>query len=262
MLDVIRDTGCNLPEYDLLRRTATGQRGNFVFQFFLGHQNLIVLLDLHGVAQCAGGSGDDRDLLHRCGSRLQSSDQRMANLMVGDDLLFIIGHDGVFLLIAGDDDLNAFLQVCLLYDCAPTAHRTEGSFVDDVRKLCAGGSGGHTGDGMEVHIVRRFDLLRMDLEDGFTTCEVRQLHGNTAVKAAGAGQRRVKGLRAVGRRQNDDAVVAFKAVHLGQKLVKRLFTLIVAAYLTIALFTDGIDLIDKDDTGRFFLGLLEQVTHF
>lgn len=102
----------------------------------------------------------------------------------------------------------------------------------------------------------------MDLEDGFTTCEVRQLHGNTAVKAAGAGQRRVKGLRAVGRRQNDDAVVAFKAVHLGQKLVKRLFTLIVAAYLTIALLPMASISSIKTIQGAFSLACLNRSRTF
>ena len=86
-----------------------------------------------------------------CG--LQRRDQRMADLVVGDDLLFLVGEHGVLLLIAGDDDLHALLQICLVTTVAPIAHRAQGRLVDDVGQLRAGGAGGHTGDGVEVDVV-------------------------------------------------------------------------------------------------------------
>jgi len=99
------------------------------------------------------------------------------------------------------------------------------------------------------------------LEDLLAALEVGQLHGYPAVKATGAGEGRVQRLRAVGGGQNDDAVVVLKAIHLGQQLVQGLLPLIVAAELPVALFADGVDLVDEHDARRFLLGLAEQVAH-
>ena len=114
---------------------------------------------------------------------------------------------------------------------------------------------------MEVHIVRRFDLLRVNLQNGFTTRKVGQLHRNAAVKAAGARQRGIKRFRTVGRRQNDHTVVALKAIHFGQQLIQGLLALVVAAELAVTLFADGIDLVNENDAGCLFLSLLEEVAH-
>src|SRR5699024_11351986 len=50
---------------------------------------------------------------------------------------------------------------------------------------------------------------------------------------------------------------------LGQQLVQRLLALVVAAHgaRAVALFADGVDLVDKDDAGGFLGCLLEQVAH-
>ena len=54
--------------------------------------------------------------------------------------------------------------------------------------------------------------------------------------------------------------MVIEAVHLGQQLVERLLALVVAAKAAaIALFADGIDLVDKDDARGLFLGLLKQI---
>ena len=45
-------------------------------------------------------------------------DRRMADLMVGDDFLLMVGHDGVLLLIPGDDHLDALLQIRLRGEAA------------------------------------------------------------------------------------------------------------------------------------------------
>ena len=65
-------------------------------------------------------------------------DEGVADLVVGDDALFLVGHDGVLLLIARDDDLNALLEVRLRGKAAAVAHGAKRRFVDDVGKLRAG----------------------------------------------------------------------------------------------------------------------------
>ena len=185
----------------------------------------------------------------------------MADLVVGDDALFLVGHDGVLLLIARNDDLNALLEVRLRGKAAAVAHGAKRRFIDDVCKLRAGSAARHTRDLVEVDVLGDLDLFGVNLQDLLAALEVGQLHRHAAVKAAGARERRVEGLGAVRRGEDDDAGVSFEAVHLGQQLVERLLTLVVAAHLAVALFADGVDLVDKDDTGRLLLRLTEQVAH-
>ena len=97
----------------------------------------------------------------------------------------------------------------------------------------------------------RRDLPGMNLQDLFTALEVRQFYRHTAVEPAGTQQRRVQSLRTVGGSQNDDAGIVLEAVHFGEQLVEGLFPLVVAAELSVTLFADGVDLIDKDDAGSF-----------
>ena len=69
----------------------------------------------------------------------------------------------------------------------------------------------------------------MHFQNLFATANVRQTYHNLTVKAAWTQQRRVKNVRAVGCRDNDDTFVTLEAVHLNQHLVQGLFTFIVTA---------------------------------
>ena len=100
--------------------------------------------------QCARGAGDDGDLLHGGGVGLLGGDQSVADLMVGYDALFVIGQDGVLLLVACNDHLDALLQVGLGHALAARADGPQRGFVDDVGQLCAGGTGGHPGSSWEI----------------------------------------------------------------------------------------------------------------
>ena len=177
-------------------------------------------------------------------------------------MLLVIGHNGVLLLVAGNDYLDALLQVGLGGKAASVTDGAEGGLVDDVGQLGAGGTGGHTGDLVEVHVLGDLDLFGVYLQNGLAPQQVGQLHGYTAVETTGSGQGRIKGFGTVGGGQNDDAGVALEAVHLGEQLVQRLLALVVAAVLAAAaLLADGVDLVDEHDAGGFLLGLLEQVAH-
>ena len=100
-------------EADLLGGAAAGERRDLVLHLLARHQVVVALLDLHGVAQRARGARDDGDLLHGGGVTLQRRNERVADLVVGDDPLFVVGEDGVLLLIARDDDLDALLKIGL-----------------------------------------------------------------------------------------------------------------------------------------------------
>ena len=190
---------------------------------------------------------------------LEGSDQSMADFVVSDGPLFIVRQDGVLLLIAGDDDFNAFFQVSLADGIAVVADGAQSRFIDDIGQFGAGSAGGHAGDGVEIDVVAEDDFLGMGLEDGFTACQVRQFDRDAAVETAWPQQGRVKRFRPVRRCQDDDVVVGVEAVHFRQQLVQRLFPFAVAHGIACALLTDSVDFIDEDDARRFLFGLLEEV---
>ena len=128
----------------------------------------------------------------------------------------------------------------------------------------------------------------MDLEDGSAPVEVGKVDINTAVEAAGAKEGVVEDIDAVGGGDDDHARVTLKAVHLREDLVEglrsvkneersdllekacknnvkciacsHLLALIVTTSKTGAtLPSDGVNLINEDNTRRVLLSLPEEV---
>ena len=113
LLNIIGCTGGNATKCNFFGSSAACVGCDLILNFFLGHQVVIVLLHLHGIAQSAGGSGNNSDLLNGSAVGLQGCHQRMANFMVCNSHFLLVGENGIFLLIACDDHLNGFFQVCL-----------------------------------------------------------------------------------------------------------------------------------------------------
>src|SRR5690606_14691448 len=82
------------------------------------------------------------------------------------------------------------------------------------------------------------------------------------VEPARTEQRRVKNIRPVGGGHNDDAFVHTETVHLDQQLVEGLLAFVMtAAQAGTALAPDGVNLVDKNNTGGILLRVLEQVAN-
>ncbi len=92
--------------------------------------------------------------------------------------------------------------------------------------------------------------------------EVRGIHDDLPVEAAGAEQGAVEDSGLVGGSQQDDAGIGLEAVHFHQQGVEGLLALVVdGAAGDAALAADGVHLVNEDDAGGVFLGLFEEVTH-
>ena len=68
----------------------------------------------------------------------------------------------------------------------------------------------------------------MNLQDGNTAVQIRQLHRDTPVETARTQQCGIQGFRTVGCGQDQDAVVAGKAIHFREQLIQSLFPLVIA----------------------------------
>ena len=77
--------------------------------------------------------------------------------------------------------------------------------------------------------ARERNLAGMDLQDRDAALLVGRVHDDLPVEPPGSQQRRVEDVRPVGGRQDDHALVAREAVHLGEDLIQGLLALVVAA---------------------------------
>ena len=83
------------------------------------------------------------------------------------------------------------------------------------------------------------------------------------VEPSRSQQRRIEHVRPVRGGQDHHALVAGKAVHLGQDLIQRLLALVVTAERTSAAAraADGVDLVDEDDRRRDLARLAEELAN-
>lgn len=88
-------------EHHLLGSTSAHQSTQFRAQFFSSGQILFFLGHLHGIAQRAGGVGNNGDLGHGLGMLFQRRHQCVTHLVIGDQPLFHVCQNGVLLLRTG-----------------------------------------------------------------------------------------------------------------------------------------------------------------
>ena len=102
----------------------------------------------------------------------------------------------------------------------------------------------------------------MNFQNSFAIFALWQADRHVPVKAAWPEQCRIKHISPVGRRDYNHIGVSLEAVHLYQNLIQCLLALIMTAAHTAAAFApDGVNLINKNNRWRVFLGLLEKVAH-
>ena len=104
--------------------------------------------------------------------------------MVGDDPAFILRYGRIFLLVTGDNSLNALLQISLGYNAASHADGTERALVDNVRKLGTAGSDSRSRDGVKVNGLIHLDIFSMYPQDRLTAFEIRKFYRNPSVETA------------------------------------------------------------------------------
>ena len=99
--------------------------------------------------------------------------------------------------------------------------------VGEVREIGADHPGRARRELVEVDVVGERHRARVDLEDLGAPAAIGRLHGDAAIEAPRAQQRRVEDVGPVGRGEHDDGLSRFEAVELGEDLVERLLALVV-----------------------------------
>ena len=256
-LQIVRRTGGNIAE---LLRLCHAEEGDDGLKHLVARGiGAVVLRQADGHA--AGlGAGDDGDEVHRILRVEAVHADRVSGLVDGGEHLFRVA-DHAALLFGACNDLDHRCLHILLADRGLAAPRgEERAFVQKVGQIRAGETGGRLGDGWEIDIVRQRLFPCMDLQDRKPSAPVGRTDVDLPVEAARAEQGGIENVLAVGRGDDDDALVGRETVHLDEQLVERLLALVVAAAEACAALTaDRIDLIDEDDGRGHPLGLLKEV---
>ena len=146
-------------------RAAAHRDGNLRHQLIARAQvRLVLFRHQERVAKASLGVRDDCDLLHGLGVFLLVGDHRVADLVIGDELLFKLGEDAAFLLAARDDELERREHVLLRDELASLAHGAERRLVGEVCKIRAHAARGRERDLLEVYILGELDAARVDLQ--------------------------------------------------------------------------------------------------
>ena len=92
-------------------------------------------------------------------------DQRVAHLVMRDDLALVRVEQAVLLFEAGDDALDRRGEVVERHRLGAAPRRQQRRLVDEVGEIGAGEARGQRGDCLEIDIGGQAALLQMHLED-------------------------------------------------------------------------------------------------
>ena len=183
-------------------------------------------------------------------------------LVVGGDLLLLVGDEPGLPLGAGDDAVYGLLHLGHVDLVLVVAGRKERGLVDEVGQVGAREPRGPPGERADLHVWAQGLAAGVDPEDLLPPGKVWPVDHDLPVETAWPEERGVEDVGAVGGGEHDYAALGVEAVHLDEELVERLLPLIVpAAEAGATLPADGVDLVHKDDAWRVLLGLLEEVAH-
>ena len=152
----------------------------------------------------------------------------MTSFVISDQTLAALSHDTVFLFGTDHDSLDGITDFVIADFSELTTGGQDRGFVQQVGEVSTRVTGGTTRHLVEVDIFRQRLAASMNAQNLQTTGVVRAIDRDLTIKATRTHQGCIKHIRTVGRRNDDDACVALKAIHLGEELVEGLLALVIA----------------------------------
>ena len=178
-----------------------------------------------------------------------------------DPFLFIRNNTALFLRT--DTYFHKCMpDVCLLQIHTPFFSSRDRCFIQQIFQIRAGKSSRCLGNLLQIHILRKWFSFRMDLKDLKSSLHIRSSNDHFSVKPPRAKNGRIQNIHTVRRSHNNNSLIRSKAIHLYQKLVQCLLSLIMAsAHTCSAASCHRINLINKYNTGRIVFRILKEISH-
>ena len=260
MLEVVGSTRRDAAEEDLFGGT-TCERGAHLVTQSLSRGDLTLFGEVPSSTEGLA-SRYDGDLDQRIGVLEEPADRGVPSFVEGDAVTLLFGGHLVLLLQTTDDAVDGVHEVITGDELLASAGSDEGCLITYISDVCTREAWGTACQ--EVDVDRFVDLQRAKVheEDLLTVVDVGKVYIDLTVEAARTQEGCVEDVGAVRSSQHDDTAIGAEAIHLGEELVQRILTLIVAPEVIVATTgtTHRIDFVDEDDTGGLLLGGLEEVT--
>ena len=218
--DVVRSTRRHglRAKYHLLCNTATEQAGDLALEVLLAVAVAVLFGEEHGHAQ-RPATRNDRHLVHGVVGRHLETDNRMSGLVIGSQALFLLLHDHRLALGAHHDLVLGLLHILHIDQALVGPCRKQRGLVDQVGEISPGKARRAARDDRWFDTVVQRHLPHMDLEYLLPAQDIGQADDHLAVETPRTQQRRIEDVRAVGRGDDDHALVALESVHLDQQLI-------------------------------------------
>ena len=187
------------------------------------------------------------------------------NLVISHHLFLVVLKHAALFLKTSHHTLDRFAEVLLLNTFALRAGCKERRLIHQVGQVGTGETAGGLGDAVQINSFSKLHLLRIDLKNGLAAREVGPIHQNLTIETTGTQQSSIENFGLVGRREHDHRLVlGGESIHLREQLIECLLAFIVPSNNTHGAgttFSDGIEFVNENDAGSFFLGFLEQITN-
>ena len=187
---------------------------------------------------------------------------RMSGFMIRGDL-FLFLRDHLTLLLCTDAYFDKSTFDIRLKDKSSSLSRCfNGSFIQKILQICTCKSCCCSGNLSQIYILSKRFVLGMNAEDFLSPLHIRTSHCNLTVKTSRTQNCRIQDIHAVSRCHHNDSLIHTKAIHLYQKLVQCLLSLIMsAAHTGSTLSCNRIDLINENNTWCMAFAFFKKITH-
>ena len=186
----------------------------------------------------------------------------MSGFMIRGDL-FLFLRDHLTLLLCTDAYFDKSTFDIRLKDKSSSLSRCfNGSFIQKILQICTCKSCCCSGNLSQIYILSKRFVLGMNAEDFLSSLHIRTSHCNLTVKTSRTQNCRIQDIHAVSRCHHNDSLIHTKAIHLYQKLVQCLLSLIMsAAHTGSTLSCNRIDLINENNTWCMAFAFFKKITH-
>ena len=187
---------------------------------------------------------------------------RVTRFMIGSEFLLIFRHDKRATFRTHHHFVFGVFEFLHRHNALATTRSKQCCFVDEIHQISTREARRSARYDFKIHIGCERHFAHMHLQNLLAALHVRIRHNDLAIETTGPQQCRIKNIRTVRRRNQDDAFIGFKTIHLDEQLVERLFTLVIAAAKACAtMSTHRIDFVDEDDARCVLLCLFKHVAH-
>ena len=173
-------------------------------------------------------AGNDSDFIDRSMLRCECRNKGVSCFVNGNKPHFLFVVFPALLFETDAYFINCLVEVSHRNFVMAVSDSKKGSFVYHIRQIGSRKANRAMGERLKINSIIKFYIFSVNSENRFTALYIRSFDRNLTVKAARSEQSRVKNVGTVRRRKNDKSLFVVKAVHLDQKLVQSLLTLVIA----------------------------------